>query len=261
MNKDASLPGHFTAHNIRLDDGTETYPEAGYTMDSNAIFLAAKRMLELVYRDGLEGKRIVDLGCLEGGFATEFARLGMNSLGIEVRLSNYDNCMYTKQNVDLRNLEFVNDDAWNVAKYGKFDAVFATGLFYHVDRPREFLQILSDVCNDVLFLETHFATDVPSAVHNLSDLVENEGLQGRWYTEHDAQSREELEELKWASWANKRSFWIKKEYLLQAIYDVGFDMVLEQYDRLGGVIAHEMTKGFYKIHDRSMFVGIRSRAL
>jgi hypothetical protein len=46
-------------------------------------------MLNLVFPDGLRGKRIADLGCLEGGYAVEFARLGMNATGIEVRDSNF----------------------------------------------------------------------------------------------------------------------------------------------------------------------------
>jgi hypothetical protein len=36
----------FTAHNIRLDDGALTKPEAGETIDRHPWFLAAKRILD-----------------------------------------------------------------------------------------------------------------------------------------------------------------------------------------------------------------------
>ena len=34
----------FAAHNIRLDDGTETYPAARWLMSENGIFQAARRL-------------------------------------------------------------------------------------------------------------------------------------------------------------------------------------------------------------------------
>ena len=46
------------------------------------------------------------------------------------------------------------------------------------------------------------------------------------------------------------------------MYDVGFDIVLEQFDGLGdpaGEIVNSMTKGWYKVHERGTFVGIKTR--
>ena len=71
---------------------------------------ATARVLRLVYRDAVAAQSIVDLGCLEGGYTVEFARMGMRSTGIEVRQSNYANCMLVKNKVQLPNLEFHNDD-------------------------------------------------------------------------------------------------------------------------------------------------------
>ena len=97
----------FTDHSIQLSDGTQTYPTAGFLVEETEYFHAVKRTLNLVSPSGLEGKRIADLGCLEGGYATGFARLGMDAIGIEVRPSNFANCLFLKANVDLPNLDFV----------------------------------------------------------------------------------------------------------------------------------------------------------
>jgi 2-polyprenyl-3-methyl-5-hydroxy-6-metoxy-1,4-benzoquinol methylase len=250
----------FTAHNIRLDNGEETYPEAGYIMSENGIFLAVQRLLRVIYPEGLQGRSIVDIGCLEGGFATEFARLGMISTGIEVRDSNFQNCLKVKAGTNLPNLNFIRDDATNIANYGPFDAVFVCGLLYHLDRPKQFLADVARVCRRVVILETHIARTelTPSvATYHLSEVMENEGLPGRWYPEYDVPTPDQLERLKWASWSNDRSFWIQKEYLLQLLKDLGFDLVLEQFD-CDNDIATQWTTGWRKAHDRVLLVGIKA---
>jgi SAM-dependent methyltransferase len=151
----------FTAHNIRLDDGTFTWPEAGESMESYPWLTAARRVLDTVFPGDKSRFRIADLGCLEGGYAVELARMGFRVLGLEVRDSNIAACRYVKERVDLPQLEFVQDDAWNIARYGTFDAVFCCGLFYHLDHPRRFLEILSSVITRLLILNTHFATERP----------------------------------------------------------------------------------------------------
>jgi hypothetical protein len=51
---------------------------------------------------------------------------------------------------------------------------------------------------------------------------------------------------------------VRREHLLQAIRDVGFDLVLEQFDSLGADIAGEMLRGYYKTDDRGTFIGIKT---
>jgi len=273
----------FTSHNIRLDDGTYTKPDTGFSMDVHPWFLAAKRLLDATFPGSKENLRIADLGCLEGGYTVEFARLGFQALGLDVRESNIEACRYVQSKVALPNLEFVRDDVWNIPAYGTFDAVFCCGLFYHLDRPREFLNVLSAVTKRVLILQTHFsqAGDSPSFIHprrlrralsrvfplkntattthKLSYLRENEGLPGRWLSEFRTQRAfRDRENRRWASWNNRKSFWLQREYLLQALRDSGFDLVLEQFDWLGTKLALEMTDGSYRSSGRGTFIGIKT---
>jgi SAM-dependent methyltransferase len=249
----------FTAHNIRLLDGTETYPAAGCLVEELGKFRAAARMLNLVFPTGLSGKRIADLGCLEGGYTTGFARLGMDATGIEIRDSNYQNCLYVKSRLNLPNLRFLKDDVNNLDKHGPFDAIWACGIFYHLDNPRSFMESIARSCTRVMLLETHFtyAHRTPAVeLYKLSEVCEHEGLRGRWYHEHQDMARDELENLKWASWANQRSFWVQREYLLQLLQDVGFDIVLEQYDLMKNIVSG--MEAYYHALDRGLFVGIKS---
>jgi SAM-dependent methyltransferase len=249
----------FTGHNIRLPDGTETFPDAECLVEDSGRFRAAHRMLNLVFPGGLAGKTIADLGCLEGGHAVGFARLGMNATGFEIRESNFKNCLYVQSLVKLPNLTFVNADVNQIDRYGVFDAVWACGIFYHLDQPRSFLEKAAAACRRVIFLETHFTYEhrTPAAdLWKLSDLCEHQGLKGRWYGEHEDIQRDQLEDLKWSAWTNQRSFWVQKEYLLELMHTVGFDIVLEQYDVMPAII--EGMKSYYHGVDRGLFVGIRS---
>jgi 2-polyprenyl-3-methyl-5-hydroxy-6-metoxy-1,4-benzoquinol methylase len=247
----------FTAHNILLDDGNCTL-QGVVPVASSDWFIAAKRIFNTVFPGSKSSYRIADLGCLEGGFSVEFARMGFNVVGIEVRESNILACNYVKEHVNLPNLEFVQDDVWNLAKYGSFDAVFCCGLLYHLDRPVSFLNLMSSVTKKLLIVQTHFSTEQLSGKFNLSDIVTNENVEGRWYTEFATdQAFAQREQSKWSSWDNSKSFWVKHEYLLQAIKESGFDTVLEQFDSLGN-IAESINSGYYKTDSRGTFVGIKS---
>jgi len=285
----------FTAHNIRLDNGSFTKPDVGHSMDANGWFVSARRVLDTVFPGDKNRYRLADLGCLEGGFAVEFARMGFQVLGVEVREANIAACNYVKANTNLPNLEFIKDDARNIAKYGVFDVVFCCGLLYHLDKPNEFLNRLSAVTTKLLILQTHFSTGTknnehlfsgiarkllpgrwsgiarkllakvkrhnlePAAKFNLSELTDNETLRGRWFMEFaNDEAFSKRDSAKWSSWDNRRSFWIQREYLLQAIHDVGFDLVMEQFDSLGPNIAASMLCGFYKAESRGTFVGIKT---
>jgi hypothetical protein len=250
-------------------------------MESYPWFLSAKRVLETVFPGDKTHYRLADLGCLEGGYAVEFARMGFQVLGVEVRESNITACEYVKNNTNLPNLTFVQDDARNISRYGTFDAVFCCGLFYHLDRPLHFLETLSKVTSKLLILQTHFAhastlaDHVPTLLRNLlapllkrrsttakfrlSGSTEHESLLGRWYEEYRDDADFHGQALaKWASWDNRHSFWIQREHLLQAILDSGFDLVMEQFDSLGPHLAHAMTSGYYRTESRGTFIGIKT---
>ncbi|GJH35703.1 class I SAM-dependent methyltransferase [Paraburkholderia azotifigens] len=248
----------FTAHNIRLQDGTLTMPDLGWTIDISPWFLGARRVLNYAFDGKFLGKRIADLGCLEGGYTVEFARMGFEAVGVEVRDSNIANCNFVKERVGLANLSFVQDDVWNVGKYGKFDAIFCCGLLYHLDRPREFIQEMAKIASKIIIINTHYAAEETIEKFNLSDITEHEGLPGRWYAEHDVDDRQQLDSLKWTSWSNKKSFWLTKGAILQTLQSSGFDLVFEQFDWLGSDILDSLSSGYYKQDCRGTFVGIRS---
>lgn len=251
----------FSAHNIQFPNGVATMPDLDWYIADHPWLKSMKRLMRTLYPNP-KGRRIVDLGCLEGGYTLELAQMGFDALGIEVRQSNYENCLAVKEAFRLPNLEFAKDDVWNLEKYGKFDVAYCCGLLYHLDRPREFIQKMAAVA-DVVVINTHFATDNTNAVFNLSELTTNEGLPGRWYGEHETADRDELEKLKWTSWENKNSFWLTRPAIFEAMGEAGFTLVFEQFDQLAGFhgqsLLENMASGYYATQDRGTFVGIKQQ--
>lgn len=246
-------PWGFTSHNVRLPDGTETVPGETFVSES-PVFRATMRTLRLTApATGANSQpTLVDLGCLEGGLALEFARAGYDVLGIEGRASNIAKCERLRDAFGLPNLRFAHDDVRNLARYGTFDVVFCGGLLYHLDRPVEFLCLLGTVARRVVVIDTHFAPDRwrRGARYLLSRMRTNEGARGRWFTEWGpAMSGERVEALSLSAVGNRRSFWLARNELLRALDEAGFSPVYEQYDCL----REEIEK-----FSRTLFVGVKS---
>ncbi len=246
----------FSAHNIALPGGEQTCPAHGLIAESG-VCQAALRTLRLVIPSGaVSATSLVDLGCLEGGYAVAFAQAGYDVTGLEVRELNLERCRYVQERLALPNLRFVQDDVRNLAHHGPFDVVFCCGLFYHLDRPREFLELLGQCTRRVLILQTHFAESAvpPDHAAALSEMTSNEGLAGRWYKEFDDETSDQaMHESLWSSWGNHRSFWVEKHHLLQAVRDVGFDCVFEQFDFVDDLVNNT----YWSSQGRSTFVGVK----
>jgi SAM-dependent methyltransferase len=219
------LASSFSAHNIRLDDGSLTKPEQPWQMDDLALLKFTKQFLRMLFPDGVAGQRVVDLGCLEGGYTVELARAGFDALGIEVRQSNFENCQRVKAGTNLPNLTFACDDVQNLAKYGTFDAIFCCGLLYHLEEPRKFVDLMAQVCRRAIIIDTHIADTRPNGKFRLSEITENDGWAGRWFDEFEDENQRHQD--KWSAWSNRRSFWPMKRDLMEGLRQSGFTMVLE----------------------------------
>lgn len=216
----------FTSHNILLPDGTQTAPGRPLVAGSGAC-RAALRYLAAEF-----GSRrditVADLGCLEGGYAAEFARAGYTAVGIEARQENYGRAAWLPGALALPNLRFLHGDVREVLPGTAFDAVFCCGLLYHLDRPVAFLDLLGQVTRRLLILNTHYSMEGghPEGIHQPGERCDpgpawHEGRAGHWFRET---------ENRWASSGGTSSFWLRKDDLTEAIAAAGFTRVAERDD-------------------------------
>jgi SAM-dependent methyltransferase len=216
--------GDWTAHNIRLGDDLHTRGPGAFGDEWRLL-----RVRQLVYDliGPVAGLRILDLGCLEGLYAIEFALQGAEVVGIEGREPNIEKARFVKEALALEKLELIQDDVRNLSadRYGTFDVVLCIGLLYHLDAPDVFvfLEQLGAVCTRLAIVDTHIALS-PRTTRD----YDGRQYAGLPFVEHDpAASDDERARQLWASLDNAESFWPTEASLLRALSDVGFTTVTE----------------------------------
>lgn len=254
----------WTSHNIALTDQITTMPDQSNLMEADLRLKAILRVLTLLYRGRLANLRLADLGCLEGGFALALAQRGMNVVGIEARAKNLRKVQLLQEHFELPNLEFALGDVKNFTRddFGDFDVVLALGILYHLDQPPAWLRQIAQATSSVLFIDSHYAPAdelslalIDERISQLSTLERMEDgpatYQGRWFFEYGADA--EREDQLWASYSNRKSFWLTKESLLRAVSSAGFDLVFEQHDYSAALYEHFTIK-----FPRVMLVAVKS---
>jgi 2-polyprenyl-3-methyl-5-hydroxy-6-metoxy-1,4-benzoquinol methylase len=215
--------GEWTAHNIHLAGNL-------YTIGNAKVQHRLRRIVQNVadvLQRPLKDLRVLDLGCLEGLYAVEFARHGATVVGIEARDANLEKARFAKQALGLENLEFVKDDVRNLRpeKYGTFDVVLCLGLLYHLDAPDvfEFVEQMFVACNHCLIIDTSFNLLDKQSFH-----YKERTYWGCAYMEHEEQaSAEQKADALWSSIDNVKSVWLTKPSLLNLLAHVGFTSVFE----------------------------------
>lgn len=254
LNEVVSRVGPWTAHSISLGHGIHTRePEVNWRVE---LFGRIMRDFGLPQTAGL---RILDLACLEGLFAIEFARQGAITVGVEGRQTNVEKAVFAKDVLGLSNCTIVRDDVRNLSSLnlGQFDVVLCAGILYHLEANDAFdlIRQISGCCRRLAIFDTHIAPEYLIAnSFSLSDpmssvSIEGQAFDGRYYTEHAPSDSARQKEAKlWASLDNERSFWFSKASLFRALQMMGFAGV---YDSL-----RDIDKPLVEI-DRVIFAALK----
>lgn len=227
--------GPWTSHSIHLGHGVYTRdPEDNWRVD-----LFSRIMRDFGFPQ-IAGIRILDLACLEGLFAIEYARQGALTVGIEGRAANVEKALFARDVLGLSSCTILQDDVRNLEArgLGNFDVVLCAGILYHLNAADaiEFIRQIARCTNKLAIFDTHIAPD--DLVVNpfslsapMSDVaVRNEGYRGRFFQEHPPGSSSEAKASRlWASLDNDLSFWFSKASLHDALKNNGFAAV---YDAL-----------------------------
>lgn len=218
----------FTTHRIELAPGIETASAGVDAFDDVRLDL----VIEACGGD-LEGRTLVDLGCLEGGFTLAFAALGAErAVGIEARDVSVRRCELARDLLGLANAEFVLGDIKDeLASREPFDVVFATGILYHVSDPADVLASMRAACADdgVALIDTHVAHPTEPS-HGCSEMVTRSSgghdYRGRMFPEYAADGSDgDIEDLLWAAWGDTDAFWPLEDELVAMIRDAGFSRI------------------------------------
>jgi SAM-dependent methyltransferase len=110
----------------------------------------------------LEGHKVLDLGCNAGYWSLLAAQLGCDYvLGIDARQDHIDqaNLVFEVKGIDRSRFSFRCGNVFDVLKedVGSFDIVLCLGLFHHISKPMELLELISTINSDVLIIDTVFS--------------------------------------------------------------------------------------------------------
>ena len=217
--------GPWTAHNIRLRHRLYTI---GPSVAGDEYKL--RRVVQAVADASIKplaSLRVMDLACLEGMYALEFARHGSDVMAIEGREANIAKARFARDALGLDNVELLCGDVRNFsrANHGEFDVVLCLGILYHLDAPDVFLFLerIAEACTRLAVVDTHVSLDAEVQTSH-----RGRTYRGRVHVEHPGgASAEEKEQRLWASLDNERSFFPTRASLLAALTDAGFTSIYE----------------------------------
>lgn len=118
--------------------------------------------IEQFFRFVPKPRTILELGSLEGAHTVQLAthRGVKRVVAIEAREANIRKAEFVQKLLRVKNAKIVqaNLETADLAAFGTFDAVFCSGLLYHLPEPWKLLAQLSRVA-PALFLWTHYANE------------------------------------------------------------------------------------------------------
>jgi SAM-dependent methyltransferase len=120
---------------------------------------------------GVDGKRVLDLGPLEGGNTFLLERLGAKSvLGIEANSRAYLKCLIVKEALGLTRSRFLHGDFVEFLRESpeRFDACIASGVLYHMANPAELIALIAKT-TDRVFLWTQYYAE-SSSLNSASEM-------------------------------------------------------------------------------------------
>jgi SAM-dependent methyltransferase len=183
---------------------------------------------------GVQGKSVLDLGPLEGGHSFQLESHGAQVTAIEGNQLAFLRCLIAKNTLGMKTKFYFGDfiqylDTTN----DRFDAVFASGVLYHMQEP---LKVLRSMCRvtDHLYLWTHHydhaAIQADPQVRRAfkSGSVKNFELDGAQATGHEHRYTTGLLTYFMPGFCGgmkRYTYWIELEAIQNALRQFGFDIV------------------------------------
>jgi hypothetical protein len=93
--------------------------------------LARMKFIVYIYgKDFFKGKKILELGCFQGGLTKMFYNLGANITGVEGSKSNFEELVKKYPYINFKNEDCEITDEWKFDEH--YDIIIHWGLLYHL---------------------------------------------------------------------------------------------------------------------------------
>jgi Protein of unknown function (DUF1698) len=182
---------------------------------------------------GFEGKRILELGPLEGGHSYLLSRMGADHvLAIEANTRLYLKCLIAKELYKLDKCNFLLGDFIKYMKETslKFDFCLASGVLYHMENPAELLSLVARVSDRAMIWTQYYDHEVIQRRMSLFKRLrfrpgEQANYDGFTYTRHERRYGVRLRSLQFIGGTAVYSCWMTLDDIIAGLKHFGFKKV------------------------------------
>ena len=185
---------------------------------------------------GLHGKRVLELGPLEGAHTYMLEHAGAASIrAVEGNPRAYLKCLVLKEVLALQNAQFLCGDFVEYLRAGpeRADFVVASGVLYHMTNPAELIALISRI-TDCVFLWTHYydaaaVARTPEIQRKLANAreAEHEGFRHKL---HRYEYFSSFGLKRFCGGPNPYANWMERESILDCLRFFGFESIVTNFD-------------------------------
>lgn len=183
----------------------------------------------LGHKGRLEGMRILELGPLEGAHTWAMERLGADVTAVENNREAFLKCLVFKEVAGLKAKFLFGDVLEYLKTSSQFDAVFCSGILYHMAEPLALIELITKV-TDKCFIWTHYYNKEygDKEGKRTPRRVEREGLEVTYYDLAYDTNRQANGP--WWSGGTPKRAWMEQNDILLAFKHWGFEKQIIIHD-------------------------------
>jgi hypothetical protein len=184
----------------------------------------------------LEGRRVLELGPLEGGHTSMLEAAGAQVDAIEANQRAFLRCLITKEILGLTRSKFWLGDFMKALQTSEqsYDFIVACGVLYHLTNPLDLIELVAKR-TDAVYFWTHVVTEESMPRSDPRRLViapkvethQFHGLNVRAYRRTYANAQDNVT---FCGGLNDEHRWLHRDDLLEALKAVGFTDIRTAHD-------------------------------
>lgn len=213
---------------------------ANYLAGSTPLFEDSRIPLCAPSLGGIEGKKVLDLGPLEGGPAYVLEKMGAASVvAVEANSILFLKCLVAKEILNMNRTNFLCGEVTEYLKNTKehFDVCVASGILYHMSNPVELLFLLSK-STDRLMIWTHYFDEINLDRNKIQTFKQavSHNFENESYNYHRQEYGIGFTTNSFCGGTAQHSNWMSKDGILKALEIFGFTTItiLEDVDSVNG---------------------------